>query len=357
MTKTKRIFYFDLLRAIAIIGIIFCHTSANFIAKDLNGFNFYISAFFDCFRDFSIPVFVMLSGALLIGKKDSLRTFFKKRLSRLFVPFVFWDILYTIYSFIYYKNGFSLENIINIFLGKSGSFGVIFWFIWMIVMVYVMIFIINRVIIYGNGKIDGFGDRFINILTALSLIYIVLYQLGLFEDIPYQLLVYYISFSSYAIIGYFITHNSYLKSLISQKILIAITGLTFAFTYLYYIYAIVVPTSLSNNHFLYLSYFNVLILIMSVSFFLMFKYLSDTNIMMKFENKFGDLTRLVSNYSFGIYLSHYLILKIIFNNLNITCENLIILIPLLVVLTLAISIIVLEILDKIHYINKVSGKG
>ena len=81
-TPSKRIFYYDVLRALAIIGIVFCHVS---VCPNL-----YISVFFDCFRDFSIPIFVMLSGALLLGKKDTLIKFFKKRLSRLFIPFLFW---------------------------------------------------------------------------------------------------------------------------------------------------------------------------------------------------------------------------------------------------------------------------
>ena len=63
----------------AIIGIIFCHTSVYFVIGDMGSFNFYISSFYDCLRDFSVPVFVMLSGALLLNRKDSLIPFFKKK--------------------------------------------------------------------------------------------------------------------------------------------------------------------------------------------------------------------------------------------------------------------------------------
>jgi surface polysaccharide O-acyltransferase-like enzyme len=94
MAKPKRIFYYDVLRALAIIGIVFCHVSVSYVSRDINSPNLYISVFFDCFRDFSIPIFVMLSGALLIGKKDTLLKFFKKRLSRLFIPFLFWVLVY-----------------------------------------------------------------------------------------------------------------------------------------------------------------------------------------------------------------------------------------------------------------------
>ena len=98
MAKPKRIFYYDVLRALAIIGIVFCHVSVSYVSRDINSPNLYISVFFDCFRDFSIPIFVMLSGALLIGKKDTLIKFFKKRLSRLFIPFLFWVLVYIIFT-------------------------------------------------------------------------------------------------------------------------------------------------------------------------------------------------------------------------------------------------------------------
>ena len=100
MKKSKRIIYFDVIRIMSIIGILFCHASALYIVSDIGTPNFYITAFYDCFRDFSVPLFVMLSGALLIGKNDSLIAFFKRRLSRIFIPFLFWALMTIINSFI-----------------------------------------------------------------------------------------------------------------------------------------------------------------------------------------------------------------------------------------------------------------
>ena len=140
MNKSKRIFYLDVMRLMAIIGIIFCHASITYVVSDMGTANFYVSAFFDCFRDFCVPIFVMLSGALLIGKRDSLITFFKKRLSRILIPFIFWAAISTIYSFIYLKHSIDIDNAIAIFSGHGGTMGVTFWFIWMIIIVYIGIF-------------------------------------------------------------------------------------------------------------------------------------------------------------------------------------------------------------------------
>ena len=117
MNQSKRIFYYDALKTLAIIGIVFCHAAVPFVISGIDRPDFYISAFFDCFRDFSIPIFVMLSGALLINRRDSLKTFFKRRLSRIFIPFLFWALAYIAYSSIHITNGFDLATSIDIFFG------------------------------------------------------------------------------------------------------------------------------------------------------------------------------------------------------------------------------------------------
>lgn len=67
--KNKRVFYYDALRSLAIFGIIACHMTANFITNTNNisiyNLDWMFLLFFNSFRQFSIPIFVMISGALL----------------------------------------------------------------------------------------------------------------------------------------------------------------------------------------------------------------------------------------------------------------------------------------------------
>ena len=338
--KSKRIFYYDVLRALAIIGIVLCHVSVSYVSRDINSPNLYISVFFDCFRDFSIPIFVMLSGALLIGKKDTLLKFFKKRLSRLFIPFLFWVLVYIIFTSIFLNHGFNLDNALKIFFGTAGTLGVHFWFVWMIIIAYVGIFIINKIMQNQTVKINDFNKKFITILAILS---------------------YYISFLSYIIIGYFLAKCDFLEKRIDRKYLIIITALLFIGSYLWYIFYFVVPRSHMVHQFGRLSYFNLWILFMSANAFLLFKYLSKTDKFIDMENNsLGKAFTLISNYSYGIYLAHYLVLYCIKINLikfiNFTQGSSLIWIPALVILTTAITLIILSILDKIPYLDKVTGK-
>ncbi len=357
MAKSQRIFYYDLLRLMAIIGIIFCHTAVYFVIGDMGSINFYISSFYDCLRDFSVPVFVMLSGALLLMRKDSLIPFFKKRLSRILIPFIFWAFMYVIYSYVYIRKSAILEDAINIFLGKGNTFGVIFWFVWMIIIVYIAIFIINKAV-----ERFGLDKKFMDLLAVLSVLYIILTDFHIISLPFLPLLTYFASFISYAIIGYFLSNNSFIFSKISSNKAVLILAVSSLLLYSYYICTYVVPQSMMNSGFVYLGYFTVIILAISTLVFLLFKYLDRTEIMSRFKkSKYGQGVTLLSQYSYGIYLDHYLILHLILLILNpylhITSFNSIIAIPVIVILVFAISVIILCIMDKIPILNKFNGKN
>lgn len=363
MKQSKRIFYYDVLRAMAIIGIVFCHASITFVTKpNLINLNYFIiSSVFDCFRDFSIPIFVMLSGALLIGKKDTLADFFKRRLSRLFIPFIFWVIVYAIYSFIFITHSIDLSYAWDIFSGAPGTLGVTFWFVWMIVLSYIAIFIINKAIQWANARREGFDRKLISLLTVASLLFIACVTYSMFN--PYSSrMIYFVSFLTYIVIGYFIANYSLIGERINKKFLILLTFVLFVASYVYYILNYVVPHSLNANQFVTLGYFNLLILFMSVNLFVFFKYLSKTGFLDRIEKgSSGKVINVISRYSFGIYLSHYLILNALKNNIstftNYSAQNPLFWILFLVITTLIICILISVILDNIPYLSKFSGKG
>lgn len=357
MAKSKRIFYYDSLRLMAIIGIVFCHVSVYYVIGDMGSFNFYISSFYDCLRDFSVPIFVMLSGALLLNRKDSLIPFFKKRLSRIFIPFIFWAVFYILYSFIYIEKSVNLANAIDIFLGKGSTFGVIFWFVWMIIIVYIAIFIINKAVEKFN-----LSKRFMDILALISVLYIVLLDFDILSIPYFPLMTYFASFISYAVIGYFLSNTSFISNKISNNKAVLILAASSLLLYVYYICSYVVPQSMSNRGFTYLGYFTVIILAISSAVFLLFKYLDRTDAMNSFKSsRYGKAISQLSQYSYGIYLAHYLILHLfmLYANpyLHLTALNSIIAIPLIVFITCAISLVILIALDKIPYLNRVNGKN
>ena len=348
MTK-NRVFYFDALRAMAIIGIVFCHVSVPFVSQNLNNPYLYGVAFFDCLRDFSIPIFVMLSGILLLNRTESFKVFFKKRLSRLLIPFVFWAMIY-----IAYTGDFTFSNMCNIFFGQSGTLGVTFWFIWMIILMYVLIFIINKTVSFID---ESSKDRFFYLLTVLSLIYFAIIRLGFFYPLVSKI-VYFASFITFIIIGYFIANYSFIGEKINGNKIVFLTLIASVLSYCYYVFGFVVPRSFNAHAFVIPGYFNFMLLFVSINVFVFFKYLSKTMFMNKIESShIGNAVTLISKYSFGIYLVHYLIIDIFRSNflIHISNPNPLIWIPLIVIVILIICLLILWVFSKIPYLNNFSG--
>lgn len=107
----KRIVYIDILNIAACIAVIFLH---------MNGFAHHYapnslwksSLVFECIFYWAVPIFLMISGANLLDyrKRYDTKTFFKKRFTKILIPWIFW-------SFLTYLVLFKNLNIIN-FISK-----------------------------------------------------------------------------------------------------------------------------------------------------------------------------------------------------------------------------------------------
>ncbi|PIY80108.1 MAG: hypothetical protein COY80_04760 [Candidatus Pacebacteria bacterium CG_4_10_14_0_8_um_filter_42_14] len=86
----------DLVRALAIIGVVFLHISDGYLLRQDyfgGGFSWYILFALRVLAGSSVPLFIMTSGYLTIGKNYSSHKILLRILTRLFIPFVFLFIL------------------------------------------------------------------------------------------------------------------------------------------------------------------------------------------------------------------------------------------------------------------------
>src|SRR5574344_499565 len=98
-----KFFHFDFLRAIALLMIMTIHSMGLLDEKAVEStlvsykiFSALIHGIIGC----GVPLFVMLSGTLLIGKDEPLNIFFKKRTLRILPPFFIWRlVVFSLYSF------------------------------------------------------------------------------------------------------------------------------------------------------------------------------------------------------------------------------------------------------------------
>ena len=87
-TKKERIFYYDVLRAFAIIGVIICHLD-HFFGPLTTPAQIIAQMTFHDIGNIGVPIFLMISGALLLNREyPSLEKFLKKRFARIIYPFI-----------------------------------------------------------------------------------------------------------------------------------------------------------------------------------------------------------------------------------------------------------------------------
>ena len=90
--KNNRIVYFDYLRIIAIFAVIVLHIAAhNWHGTDVNSFEWQMFNIYDSIVRWGVPVFVMISGALFLGKDISIKKLYNKHIFRIFLSLIIWS--------------------------------------------------------------------------------------------------------------------------------------------------------------------------------------------------------------------------------------------------------------------------
>lgn len=101
MNQGKRWLEIDVIRGMCIIGILFLHMTAYFLAPSLAGYNsFKVSLLINQFVRFTLPLFLFFSGfGLAIGYRGGqLKEFYTKRLKTVVLPYVVWSLIYFLFA-------------------------------------------------------------------------------------------------------------------------------------------------------------------------------------------------------------------------------------------------------------------
>lgn len=117
-TASSRIVWLDILRLCAIFMVVCIHCSDPFNvspeARSNPEFNLWGSIYGSFLRP-CVPLFVMITGTLLLPVKMSFEKFYRKRLLRIAVPFVVWSVLYNLFPWVTGLLGMSPTVISDVF--------------------------------------------------------------------------------------------------------------------------------------------------------------------------------------------------------------------------------------------------
>ena len=327
--KKQHVVWLDVVRFVALFTVVCCHSSDPFnyvfgeTADSLSDIQFWGAAYGSLVRP-CVPLFVMITGALLLPVKvDNLGAFYKKRIGRVFWPFLIWSIVYALFPWLTGVFGFDPETIL-IFFPFSGedaaqqsltlsmqsvanipmnfsNIGVHMWYIYLLIGLYLYMPIFSAWIEKASEKAKlGFL-----LIWAVTLVvpyyqqFVSPYLWGSCSWNGFYMLYYFAGFNGYLLLGHYLrNHDFSWGKTLGFGIPMFIIG--YAVTYLGFTSVRALPSYSDELLELFFTFCSLNVAIMTIPVFLIFKKVKVTS--PKIQSLLANLTIC----GFGIYMIHYL---------------------------------------------------
>jgi surface polysaccharide O-acyltransferase-like enzyme len=347
----------DLIRTVAILLVMILHASNEYYtaiqgtpldsALYWGTSTIYKSLSLPC-----VPLFVMLSGALLLQQSkvhEPIRIFLRKRLNRIGLAFLFWGIIYLVWAFFITNTPVTPNNVVlgierSIFTGPYYHF----WFLYLIVGLYLITPILRAVIGFKDPRIL----KYLIIVWFLGVGIVPLINLIFGQTLNTSLFVLGGS------IGYFVL-GTYLQSVNVRTSTLGglfFLGLGWTITSTWVMNFLFSPVG-QNNFFL--DYTTANVIIMSVTLFMILsKFPAD------WPGSKHPLVRraihVICINTLPIYLFHVIILQSLQRGyfgfqLSLTTMNPIVGIPFMAAVTFSITLALVLVMKQVPVLNKLIG--
>ncbi len=371
--QKEHIVWVDILRVTACFLVIVSHSCDPFVGQfDNNHYEFLTGAFIGSFVRPCVPLFVMISGVLLLPVNMDMSTFYKKRAKRLIAPFVFWSMMLPVLYYLYIHSGIEIisPNIVTedhtltatliklyTFLFNFSYDTTALWYVYMLVGLYLFMPIIGAWLKQASKKDIQWFLRIWIISMCLPYLQMLapllgyngnygnMGLLGVCDWNPYGMFYYFSGFLGYVVLSYYLTHHPLSwdwKRTLSVAIPLfaigyAITSGGFILTQEYY------PGSYANLEIIwYFSGINVFLMTFSVFI-----------IMQKIKVKSSPFLKKTAALTFGIYLCHFIFVQLgydlIYPNIQVPPFLKIVMIA---VFSFAVSLLVIWLMS----LNKITRK-
>jgi surface polysaccharide O-acyltransferase-like enzyme len=301
-TETSRLLYADAIRAYAIVSVVFLHVVSPMVADPASvpRWWWWTANLYDAFLRPCVPLFVIVSGLFLLDprKTESLGLFFKKRVMKVLIPFVFWGVVYLLVKASIqgmHPSGLSLLKELI-----SGPVYTHFWFLYMILGLYLAAPILR---IYTAHAPIAIQYYFLALwIMAASILPLMEKIIGVSVGIPLVVATQYV--------GYFVLGPLLRDRVLGPRALAPAVAL-FAGCGLFTAAATgAIVARFGNFHGLFYDFLSPNIIVMSVCAFLILRSLPWERVTMRHPLASEWIPRL-STLSFGIYIVHYLLVELL----------------------------------------------
>jgi surface polysaccharide O-acyltransferase-like enzyme len=353
MQAEEKLPWLDSLRVIATFAVIVLHVSAKALIDGeltLNNTWWIGNIYNSCVR-FSVPIFLMITGSLLLPRSYELSDFLKKRLIRIVLPFLFWSVVYIIFHLvtdswaprikIAQGDYLSILHVIKwsvVQLLQGSSFHL--WYVYLIIGIYMFIPIIGK-------WIRNCSEKEIKYFLLIWIVTLFLNE-PFFKTLkPAIDLTYFTGFLGYVILGHYLTIKSFCdkKATFSIAMLLIAVGVAVTIVGAYF-YASRYP-ALSNAFYGYLTP-NVFVVATGVFMLIKDRIINNSGVI--------NVRNFISKYSYGVYLVHPLVLYFLSQaGISWGLLNPIIGISITAIICLVVSTLVIFVINKLPYGKYISG--
>ena len=340
----RRVIYFDILRIVAIFFVVFVHLAAQHWADvDVSSRAWFAFNLYCTTGKWSVPIFVMISGALFLGRDVSISSILKKNVARIATAFLFWSGCYALVYLVFRHAPLSV--VLSQFI--TGHYHL--WFLYMIVGLYLLIPLLRPIV--QNETLTRYFLLLAFVFTFL------LPQLALFTSfvsyevsaiihtvIMYSYCFFPLGFTAYFIGGYYLSRRDFSRREEITLYCIGAAGL---------LVSVFAPVALSRAQGapsdIFYTYNSLNVLCTSVPIFVFAK--QHLNFPRMGEQAYA-LLRKMSKYSFGVYLVHPMVIELLqhFGIDTFSC-NAFFSVPLLAVFVFAVSTAISALLNAIPVIK------
>lgn len=339
--KQKKILYLDILRALACLIVVLFHSKGDY-TDDIYGMNFLFSNVFEAFARIGVPLFVMISGALMLDEEYECTA---KKLFRHVLKMV---VFYVVWSAIYALQ-YVLDGSLN-FWGFMTNFILGPYHLWFVPMIIGLYLILPLLRLWVKSKNKRYVEYFLILAfcfgalipNALRHLQLLSPAFSAFEDLYNNFhFEYALGYTGYFILGWYLNNyevrfKKLLYMLGAAGVLVTAFGTVGLSRLLGEYY------SLSGN-------FQTNVIFYAIAVFLIVKSIYRTK--QYSDSKAYGIVDFLCKHSLGIYAIHAILVPISRNIINL--DMAVLKVPVEFLLTLSVSIIIAFIVRKIPIVNKI----
>lgn len=294
----ERLLWADALRVVAVFAVVMLHSAAPLLVqyRTAGPTSWWVGNAYDSAVRWCVPLFVMLSGALLLQGDRPLRGFFRRRVRRVVVPLVIWSAVYFWWARLFRGRSVELADFLE------GPIYYHLWFFYMILGLYLLVPLLRATLRAGGVR---------GAWCAVGLWLVLASVAPIFAGISGRDSASSLALSPLQLVGYLLLGHLLREVVLSRRQTVVALGVflvgwcvTAAGTWF-----LTVPRGDGKFDGLFYEYFAANVLVMTVAVFLLGRSLRLERLSSR-SSRAGGWLRAVSASTLGVYVVHAMVIDL-----------------------------------------------